>query len=366
MVRYRMQENHRMSSQFSKVKVFVASPGDVQSERDQLSKVINELNLTISAIAPEKGIVLDLIKWETHVHPGLGQDAQDVVNQQIGSYDIFVGVMWKRFGTPTTAAESGTEEEFRRAQAVWEKSKSLPVLFYFCQASFAPPKTQGELEQLSKVISFRTELSQKGLVWEYADPNSFADVIRPHLILVLSKMFSGKSSPMETAEQAGRFTPDSDISVVRKQVAELALDYEQTRRTMRSGYDRTRVMTGIASKLRTLALSIYPLLPDLVHSPSAGERLAVVATLQEIPNPGYLTWLANRIGVEKPFIGYHASVALLVAARVLGKSHPGEVRDAIMMARTILNGLIYEDPNQVYTLESAQREIDELQKIDEP
>ena len=349
-----------MPTQSNKVKVFVASPGDVQSEREQLSQVINELNLTISAIAPEKGIVLELMKWETHVHPGLGEDAQDVVNQQIGSYDIFVGIMWKRFGTPTTAAKSGTEEEFRRAHALWEKKKTLPILFYFCQAASAPPKTQEEVSQLSNVISFRTELSEIGLVWEYADSDSFANVIRPHLILVLSKMFSGKQSAMETAEQAGRLTPESDLSVVRKQVSTLAKDYETTRETMRAGDARTRAMTSIVSKMRTLALSIYPLLPDLVNSPSAGERLAAVATLQELPNPEYLTWLANRVGVEKPFIGYHASVALLVAARVLRDSQSKEVRNAIIMATAILNGLVWKDPNQVRTLAAALEEIDAL------
>jgi len=29
----------------------------------------------------------------------MGRDAQDVVNQQIGEYDIFVGIIWKRMGT---------------------------------------------------------------------------------------------------------------------------------------------------------------------------------------------------------------------------------------------------------------------------
>jgi hypothetical protein len=45
-----------VATQVNKVRIFVASPGDVQSEREQLFKVINELNLTISALAPEKGI----------------------------------------------------------------------------------------------------------------------------------------------------------------------------------------------------------------------------------------------------------------------------------------------------------------------
>ena len=43
---------------------------------------------------------------------GLGIDAQDVINRQLGEYDIFLGIMNTRFGSPTHRADSGTEEEF--------------------------------------------------------------------------------------------------------------------------------------------------------------------------------------------------------------------------------------------------------------
>jgi hypothetical protein len=120
-----------MLTQVRKVRIFVASPGDLESERNQLFKVVTELNLTISAIAPEKGVVLELVRWETNAAPGLGVDPQKVVNEQIGDYDIFVGMMWKRMGTPTTTAQSGTEEEFQRAyEKVGEKQiASCPFLF---------------------------------------------------------------------------------------------------------------------------------------------------------------------------------------------------------------------------------------------
>jgi hypothetical protein len=167
-----------MATQLRKVRILVASPGDVQSERDQLFKVVNELNLTLSALAPEKGIVLELVRWETHVHPGLGSDAQQVVNEQIGDYDVFVGIMWKRMGTPTITSQSGTDEEFQRAYRKWQENKSLPVLFYFCQQSFPPPRGAEDVEQLGKVVAFRNELSSKGLVADYEDHESFADVVR--------------------------------------------------------------------------------------------------------------------------------------------------------------------------------------------
>ncbi|PYL26201.1 MAG: hypothetical protein DMF37_02915 [Verrucomicrobia bacterium] len=45
----------------------------------------------------------------------MGADAQDVINHQLAEYDIFLGIMSCRFGSPTKRAHSGTEEEFNRA-----------------------------------------------------------------------------------------------------------------------------------------------------------------------------------------------------------------------------------------------------------
>ena len=89
--------------------------------------MINELNLTITAISPEKRVLLELVRWETHVAPSLGSDPQDVVNRQIGEYDLFVGIMWKRMGTPTALATSGTEEEFNGAYELWQQNRTFPV-----------------------------------------------------------------------------------------------------------------------------------------------------------------------------------------------------------------------------------------------
>ena len=70
--------------------------------------------------------VLDLLRWETHTRPGIGQSAQDVINPQIGDdYDIFLGMFGIRFGTPTREWQSGTEEEFRRALSRFKRSDPI-------------------------------------------------------------------------------------------------------------------------------------------------------------------------------------------------------------------------------------------------
>src|SRR5215207_5556058 len=98
-----------MPTQITNLKVFVASPSDVIDERIILEQVTNELNKLIGA---GLGVRLELVKWETDSYPGLGDDAQAVINEQIGDdYDIFIGILWTRFGTPTTRDKSGTAEE---------------------------------------------------------------------------------------------------------------------------------------------------------------------------------------------------------------------------------------------------------------
>jgi hypothetical protein len=342
-----------------KIRIFVASPGDVTTERQQLAKVVDELNLTLTALAPEKGIIVELVRWETNVAPGLGRDAQDVVNRQIGMYDIFIGIMWRRFGTKTSIAGSGTVEEFQNAYEQWKRDQARPVLFYFCQTPFAPPRTIDDVQQLQRVVEFHVELSSKGLVWEYDDPERFSDIIRPHLLLVLSHMLAPTESLSETAQRSKSAALEGVGANTREQIEALVGEYEEVRKSMPSSDARTRRMAGVFSRMRALALSASPLLPELTNSHRAGMRLSAIAILQENPDPAYLGWLAARPASEKPFPGYQATMALLSAARLLGKSHRANVQAAIKNAQDLVRSLDWKDPNQVKALQDAQRTLDE-------
>jgi hypothetical protein len=103
--------------------VFLASPGDVAAERAQAREVIDELNRTVGH---EKRVRLEVVGWETHAYPSYGADGQAIINAQIADMtncDLFVGIMWNRFGMSTARAESGTEEEFNRAEAAFRRSQ---------------------------------------------------------------------------------------------------------------------------------------------------------------------------------------------------------------------------------------------------
>lgn len=166
------------------MRLFVASPGDVQRERDSIVRVVTELNNTIGY---NLELVFELIRWETHAHPALGRP-QGVINTQIGDYDIFVGIMWKRFGTPTGHADSGTEEEFNLAYEQWQRDNRLQVLFYFSLAKYTL-NSVSETEQAARVLAFKEELKTRGLIWEYSNAAEFPNKLRQHLTMILFEKY---------------------------------------------------------------------------------------------------------------------------------------------------------------------------------
>ena len=191
------------------IRIFASSPGDVVDERKELKKVVEELAPTFS----KRGVTLELLTWETHSYPSL-EPPQVAINRQIGSYDIFVGIMWKRFGTPTETAGSGTEEEFRAAHAFWERDPRRPVLFYFNEKPYRL-SSKDELEQLEKVMRFKSELTttRKAFVSCYPTDErpDFASHVRPNLTQAiedyLSALGTDERSSTEESTDAPAVTP---------------------------------------------------------------------------------------------------------------------------------------------------------------
>jgi hypothetical protein len=125
---------------------------DVEDERGKLEDIIRELNESWSRMLD---IRLDLVRWETHAYPGMGIDSQDVINEQIpDDYDLFVGIMWCRYGTPTGRAGSGTVEEFQRAKARYDENpSSVKLMMYFKDEPIPPSHLDPKSTYKGKSIS---------------------------------------------------------------------------------------------------------------------------------------------------------------------------------------------------------------------
>jgi hypothetical protein len=120
-----------MSSTRKIIRAFLASPGDLQDERKAIREVVNEFN---ELTADESGYQVELIGWEETV-AGYGRP-QHLINQDLDRCDLFIGMIWKRWGTPPDrdgTYSSGFEEEFERSIKRREKTGSPELSLFFKQ-----------------------------------------------------------------------------------------------------------------------------------------------------------------------------------------------------------------------------------------
>ena len=167
-----------MPSEIKAIRVFLSSPGNLKEDRELVKEIVSQINIDRGR---KDGFYIDLIMWETHTRPSIGNYAQEVINSQIpDDIDIFIGLMGHHFGTPTKDYNSGTEEEFRIAYNRWTKTASPDIMFYF--SNFANTLRGINATQLALVQKFKQEISDLGILYStYSELSEFGYSIRNNL-----------------------------------------------------------------------------------------------------------------------------------------------------------------------------------------
>ena len=165
-------------------RIVVASPSDVQAERNALPAVLEELN---RGIAATQNLRLELGRWETDAYPGFHLEGpQGLIDPilRIEDCDVLLGIFWKRFGTPTTDAGSGTEHEFLRAYASWQQHGRPQIMVYFNRRD---PKLRStaDLDQYAQVLRFQERFPREGLWQPYNGKAQFEKLVRNQLTQLL-------------------------------------------------------------------------------------------------------------------------------------------------------------------------------------
>ncbi len=198
-------------------KCFVSSPGDCIEERKACFKAIEEIN---NGLARHLGVNFEVIMWENDVLPDFGQTGQEIIDSFIESsdYDIFVGLMKNRFGTPTNTAGSGTEHEFLKALKRKDTQKnSFPrILFFFGRERIFPDEF--DYAQYQKVLDFKSKLKGLGLYIEFDEVSSFKESLIKKL-----ELFIRDNSPLPC--------PSQKISEVDMILKRLELDLSNSLKT---------------------------------------------------------------------------------------------------------------------------------------
>lgn len=170
-----------MSYQSTVYRVLIASPSDVEEEREIMSRIIQDWNDLNSF---SKKIVILPVKWETHTAPIYGIRPQESINRQIvDECDLLIGFFWTRIGSPTGEELSGTIEEIKRV------SKSgKPVMLYFSKRGKDPSLI--DLKQLELLNQFKSDVYSIALVETFNSLLEFKDKVSRQLEMKIRELQS--------------------------------------------------------------------------------------------------------------------------------------------------------------------------------
>jgi hypothetical protein len=193
------------------VKVFLASPGDLAEERKVAKVIVDDFN---SQLADALGYQVELVGWEDTL-PGVGRP-QAIINRDLDGCDLFVGMLWKRWGTPPGDAHytSGFEEEFERSMkrnAEGGRPEINLLLKDLDAASLADPG-----DHLKKVIAFKDQVfaEKKLLAGTFADvrdfEGKFRKCIQGYVIALASKDEASESEKDRAPAAETQTTPLSE------------------------------------------------------------------------------------------------------------------------------------------------------------
>lgn len=147
-------------------RIFLASPGDLAEERSAVREQVEEFNQTL---AKHFGCHVDLDGWED-TGPAYGRP-QELINSAVDNCDLFVGLLWKRWGTPPDGDgnyTSGFHEEFERSIARKRATGSPEIALFFKNVSKELVQDPGD--ELKKVLAFKTsEIENRRILFKTFD-----------------------------------------------------------------------------------------------------------------------------------------------------------------------------------------------------
>lgn len=141
-----------MSYNATVYRVLIASPSDVQKERNTVEAAIHAWNTQHSM---DRSVVFLPVRWED-APPRQGASGQDIINEDlVATCDAMVGVFWTKVGRPTGSGErSGTVEE------IWQfGSDGRPCGLFFRKGQM--PMSH-DPEQYRRLLEFEGEVHSSG------------------------------------------------------------------------------------------------------------------------------------------------------------------------------------------------------------
>jgi hypothetical protein len=178
--------------EIKQINLFISCPGDIKDELNSIEVIVKEFNKTFGKIS---NFLIQIVHWNEDTYTDIGEDGQEIINNQI-DYDILIGILWMKLGTPTKRDKSGTVEEINRAI---ENPKKQQLIYF----KTATPSNLNAINtsELDDIMEFKKELSKKLLYKEFESIEKFETLFRLNLSSLMKDKFIDKQENIEISTE---------------------------------------------------------------------------------------------------------------------------------------------------------------------
>jgi len=234
--------------------VFLASPGDVQSERKAVREYFDSYNVHY---ASPRGLSFDVVDWENFSTAGVGRPQELITQQTLEKFReslvLVIGIMDQRFGSPSGIRESGTEEEFECAVEN-KRLFGFPEVKWFFRdrkkLEFSADDPDAAMEQWKKVRSFRARVEQEKEVFyrTYADLAAFSKLLEEDLGQWLNRPDQPWFvTPQPSPKNAAKDWPAHILERLSRELNDAFFRHMQSGEEISPAQARSRYVEGVLS-----------------------------------------------------------------------------------------------------------------------
>ena len=196
---------------YSVLRIFLASPSDLQEEREITQNVVSRIN---TSIGRNLDVHVELRGWED-TSPSRRRP-QEAINEDLRECDLFLGLVWKRWGTQPggdNEFESGFEEEYNLACELHDQGQMEEVAVYF--KKIEGPLNSDSIQQVQKVVEFRESIDQEVLFGTFEGTEDWERILNDYLAKYLTKHYSARQAG-EIKQAPRRLpVPEEETGMVR-------------------------------------------------------------------------------------------------------------------------------------------------------
>ena len=189
--------------------VFISCPGDLENEKQAIIKYINDYK---NRYERDYEITLNPIDWKKDLKKS-ERRIQTAANKRLEESNIYIGMMWTKFGSDTGLMKSGTLEEYIYAFQKMERDNNIEILILFKNFTVDyKNSSKEEINEFLEIKEFRDKLIENNFSpIDFDDTEDLIEKVSKQLDFIFTDWRKEHPETVETKESIHEDATEIDV-----------------------------------------------------------------------------------------------------------------------------------------------------------